>query len=169
MTAETSLAQRVLAGGRAIARAISLIDDEDARAAARSQTCSHTGRAYLIESRGLRGQEENALVDRLTAAIRRSGRSVGILAVDPTSPPSPGAVLGDHDEKLTRLMPACFIRNMARVVPRHYPFRIRRGTRRARRRGKDIHHHPTGRGRHHPHGRRVNRDARAGTETMRRR
>ncbi|MFN7980827.1 MAG: methylmalonyl Co-A mutase-associated GTPase MeaB [Vicinamibacterales bacterium] len=116
MTAETSLAQRVLAGDpRAIARAISLIDDEDARAAALiADLFAHTGRAYLIGVTGPPGAGKSTLVDRLTAAIRRSGRSVGILAVDPTSPFTGGAVLGDRLRMTAHAADAgVFIRSMA--------------------------------------------------------
>jgi LAO/AO transport system kinase len=55
-----------------------------------------TGRAYVVGVTGAPGVGKSTLVDRLTAAIRQSGQTVGIIAVDPTSPFSGGAVLGDR-------------------------------------------------------------------------
>ncbi|HZP47548.1 MAG TPA: methylmalonyl Co-A mutase-associated GTPase MeaB [Vicinamibacterales bacterium] len=97
MTA-ASLAHRVLAGDpRAIARAISLIEDEDPSSADLVRDIfSHTGRAYLVGVTGPPGAGKSTLVDRLVYEIRRSGQSVGVIAVDPTSPFSGGAVLGDR-------------------------------------------------------------------------
>jgi len=116
-----TLAERVLAGEpRAIARAISLIEDEDpASADLIGEIFSRTGRAYLIGVTGPPGAGKSTLVDRLVSAIRTQTpqsqqstqsqshepsavsvpgafRSVGVIAVDPTSPFSGGAVLGDR-------------------------------------------------------------------------
>jgi LAO/AO transport system kinase len=93
-----ALADRVLAGEpRAIARAISLVEDEGAAGAALvSSLFSHTGRAYLIGVTGPPGAGKSTLVDRLTAVLRQGGQTVGIVAVDPTSPFTGGAVLGDR-------------------------------------------------------------------------
>ena len=93
-----TLAERVLAGdSRAIARAISLIENEDPQAAALVKTIfGKTGRAYVIGVTGPPGAGKSTLVDRMTADIRGRGLSVGVLTVDPTSPFTGGAVLGDR-------------------------------------------------------------------------
>jgi len=98
MTATASLAERVLAGdSRSIARAISLIEDEaPAGAILIRDIYPRTGRAYLIGVTGPPGAGKSTLVDRLTTELRRGGQTVGIIAVDPTSPFTGGAILGDR-------------------------------------------------------------------------
>ena len=93
-----TLSERVLAGDvRAVARAISLVEDESADGAALIQKIfAHTGRAYLVGVTGPPGAGKSTLVDRLTTELRRRGETVGVLTVDPTSPFSGGAVLGDR-------------------------------------------------------------------------
>jgi LAO/AO transport system kinase len=93
-----ALSDRVMNGDpRAIARAISLIEDEAPEGA---ELIRHifprTGRAYLIGVTGAPGAGKSTLVDRLISELRRRGRSVGVVAVDPTSPFSGGAILGDR-------------------------------------------------------------------------
>ena len=106
----------VLAGDpRAIARAISLVEDEAAGAAALiGALYPRTGRAYLIGVTGAPGSGKSTLVDRLTAEIRRDGLTVGIIAVDPTSPFTGGAILGDR-VRMSAHAPdgGVFIRSMA--------------------------------------------------------
>jgi LAO/AO transport system kinase len=99
MTAAALLAERVLGGdARAVARAISLIEDEDpAGADVVRAIFAGTGKAYLIGVTGPPGAGKSTLVDRLTTELRRSKRArLGIIAVDPTSPFTGGAVLGDR-------------------------------------------------------------------------
>ena len=95
---ERALAARVLGGDlRAVSRAISLIEDgapEGARLI--RELFSHTGRAWVVGVTGPPGVGKSTLVDRVTRMFRSEGRRVGIVAVDPTSPFSGGAVLGDR-------------------------------------------------------------------------
>jgi LAO/AO transport system kinase len=111
-----SLSARVLQGDpRAIARAISLIEDE---AAAGAELVRHifgsTGRAYLVGITGSPGAGKSTLVDRLIAEFRRGGEAVGVVAVDPTSPFSGGAILGDRVRMQAHVADSgVFIRSMA--------------------------------------------------------
>ena len=93
-----ALAERVLRGEpRAIARAISLIEDESPAAPALLKALqSATGRATIVGITGPPGAGKSTLVDGLIRLLRDAGRSVGVIAVDPTSPFSGGAVLGDR-------------------------------------------------------------------------
>jgi LAO/AO transport system kinase len=112
----SSLAERVLADDpRAVARAISLIEDEDpAGADLIRDIFSHTGRAYLVGVTGPPGAGKSTLVDRLTKQFRGEGRKVGVIAVDPTSPFTGGAVLGDRVRMQAHAADeAVFIRSMA--------------------------------------------------------
>jgi LAO/AO transport system kinase len=114
--APASLSERVLLGDpRAVARAISLIEDEYPRGAeVVRQVFSRTGRAYLIGITGAPGAGKSTLVDRLIAELRRAGTSVGVVAVDPTSPFTGGAILGDRVRMQSHVADAgVFIRSMA--------------------------------------------------------
>jgi LAO/AO transport system kinase len=111
-----TLADRVLAGDpRAIARAISLVEDEDPGSAAlMCAIFSRTGQAYLIGVTGPPGAGKSTLVDRLIVEMRQAGLRVGVIAVDPTSPFTGGAVLGDRLRMQTHAADeAVFIRSMA--------------------------------------------------------
>jgi LAO/AO transport system kinase len=112
----TSLAERVRSGdARAIARAISLIEDEtDGAAALIRDIFPHTGRAYLVGVTGPPGAGKSTLVDRLAAETRKGAETVGVIAVDPTSPFTGGAILGDRLRMQAHAEdPDVFIRSMA--------------------------------------------------------
>jgi LAO/AO transport system kinase len=80
-----------------MARAISLIEDEAPAAAALVRDIfPHTGRTYLVGVTGPPGAGKSTLVDRLTTETRQAGETVGVIAVDPTSPFTGGAILGDR-------------------------------------------------------------------------
>jgi LAO/AO transport system kinase len=111
-----SLAERVLlADPRAVARAISLIEDEtEAGVALIRQIFARTGRAFVVGVTGPPGAGKSTLVDRLAATVRTSGDKVGIIAVDPSSPFSGGAILGDRIRMQVHARdPGVFIRSMA--------------------------------------------------------
>jgi len=93
-----SLADAVRQGDpRAIARAISVIENRDAGAEQLiRELFPHTGRALLVGVTGAPGTGKSSLVNSLAARYRAAGKSVGILAVDPTSPFTGGALLGDR-------------------------------------------------------------------------
>jgi LAO/AO transport system kinase len=94
----TDLSTRIAGGDpRAVARAISLVEDDgDAGRELVGRIYAQTGRAFLVGITGAPGTGKSTLVDRLITEIRRGGMKVGVIAVDPTSPFSGGAVLGDR-------------------------------------------------------------------------
>jgi LAO/AO transport system kinase len=82
---------------RALARAISFVENGRPEAPALlAALFPHAGRALVVGVTGPPGSGKSTLVDRLTAHLRRRGQKVGIIAVDPTSPFSGGAILGDR-------------------------------------------------------------------------
>jgi LAO/AO transport system kinase len=100
---------------RAVARAISLVEDglPEARRLL-AALFPHAGGAFVVGVTGPPGAGKSSLVDRLTAQLRRRGRTVGIVAVDPTSPFSGGAILGDRIRMQAHATdPGVFIRSMA--------------------------------------------------------
>jgi len=114
--APAPLVDRLLRGEpRAIARAISLIEDETPDGVELIRRIFRdTGRAYLVGVTGMPGAGKSTLVDRMIASLRAEGRSVGVVAVDPTSPFSGGAILGDRVRMQAHIAdPGVFIRSMA--------------------------------------------------------
>jgi GTPase len=110
------LVQRMLAGDRlALARLITRVENRlpDVRQILRD-VHERLGRAYVIGITGPPGAGKSTLVDRLTAALRADGAPVGIIAVDPSSPFTGGAVLGDRIRMQSHTLdPDVFIRSMA--------------------------------------------------------
>ena len=100
----SEIAERLLAGEqRALSRLITLLERGDPAAAeAMKVVDGHTGRAYTVGITGPPGAGKSTIVDQLTQLVRETGSTVGIIAVDPTSPFSGGAILGDRIRKIGR-------------------------------------------------------------------
>lgn len=114
--AAPTLTERLLAGDiRALARAISLVENETPEGAALiGKIYPKTGHAYLIGVTGPPGAGKSTLTDRLIAALRAAGKKVAVLCVDPTSPYSGGAILGDRVRMQSHASDTgVFIRSMA--------------------------------------------------------
>jgi LAO/AO transport system kinase len=114
--AEPTLAQRLLDGDRrALARAITLVEDDRPEGwELVKEIYPHTGRAEVVGFTGPPGVGKSTLIGAVTKARRAAGRSVGVLSIDPSSPFTHGALLGDRI-RLTEhfLDPGVFIRSMA--------------------------------------------------------
>jgi len=110
------LAARVLKGDiQAAAKLISLIEDREAAADALvAKLYRRTGKAHLVGVTGPPGAGKSTLVNRLVAYWRKQRRKVGVLAVDPSSPFTGGAVLGDR-VRMTEISrdKGVYIRSMA--------------------------------------------------------
>ena len=93
-----ALAPDVLSGHRrAVARALTAVENGAAGAAALTDALyPHTGRAWRVGVTGPPGAGNSTLTDRLVGAFRAQGRTVGVVAVDPSSPFTGGALLGDR-------------------------------------------------------------------------
>jgi LAO/AO transport system kinase len=112
----TQLVERMLAGDTlALPRLVSLVEDEsEAVADIMRRIGPHTGRAYCIGITGPPGTGKSTVVDKLTAIMREKELTVGIVAVDPSSPFSGGALLGDRIRMQQHYLdPGVFIRSMA--------------------------------------------------------
>jgi len=111
---ETLVAEVLASDRRAVARAISLVEDGGAELEALSAGIyERTGRAATIGLTGAPGVGKSTIATELVRAEREAGRSVAVLAVDPTSPYTGGALLGDRvrmQEHATD--PGVFIRSM---------------------------------------------------------
>lgn len=112
---KSSLIERVVAGDtRSIARAISKVEDGKDGAALMKEIFPHTGRGLIVGITGAPGAGKSSLVDKLALLYRGRNERVGIVAVDPSSPFSGGAILGDRIRmQALGLDPGVFIRSMA--------------------------------------------------------
>src|SRR5919202_366575 len=114
--ADETLAQRLLRGDkRALARAITLVESDDpAGWELVREVYPHTGKAAIVGLTGAPGSGKSTLIGALTRQRREAGRDVAVLSIDPSSPFTKGALLGDRI-RLTEhfLDPGVFIRSMA--------------------------------------------------------
>jgi LAO/AO transport system kinase len=113
---EKTLAERLLAGDkRALARAISLVEDDDPDGWERVRAVyPRTGRAAIVGLTGPPGVGKSTLIGALTKARREADRQVAVLSIDPSSPFTRGALLGDRIRLSEHFLdPGVFIRSMA--------------------------------------------------------
>jgi LAO/AO transport system kinase len=114
--AAAPLAERLLAGdGRALARAISLVENrEPAGDELVAEVFPRTGRARVIGFTGPPGVGKSTLIGAITGELREGESEVGVLSIDPSSPFTQGAVLGDRIRLADHFLdPGVFIRSMA--------------------------------------------------------
>ena len=110
------LVARVLAGDRlALARLMTLVENRAPELPdVMSRLYAHTGRAHVVGITGPPGAGKSTLADALITRLRAAGRRVGVVAVDPSSPFSGGAVLGDRIRMQAHFLdPGVFIRSLA--------------------------------------------------------
>ena len=115
-SAEASLAERVVAGDkRALARAISLVENRDPEGDRLvAELFPRTGNARVVGMTGPPGVGKSTLIGALTKELREAGRAVGVLSIDPSSPFTQGAMLGDRIRLAEHFLDAdVFIRSMA--------------------------------------------------------
>src|SRR4051812_6378395 len=113
---DEDLAQRLLDGDkRALARAISLVENDDPRGwQLVRDVYPKTGRAAIMGLTGAPGAGKSTLISALTKLRRAAGREVAVLSIDPSSPFTQGALLGDRIRLTDHFLdPGVFIRSMA--------------------------------------------------------
>jgi LAO/AO transport system kinase len=113
---DSTLAQRLLDGDRrALARAISLVEDDSPEGwELVKEVYPHTGKAAVFGFTGPPGVGKSTLIGALTKARREAGRTVGVLSIDPSSPFTHGALLGDRIRLSEHFLDrGVFIRSMA--------------------------------------------------------
>jgi LAO/AO transport system kinase len=111
----SDIAKKVLSGdSRAIARLITLSENSDPKAVdVMKNIHPKTGNAHVIGITGVMGSGKSTLISELTQEYRKQGKTVGIIAIDPTSPFSGGALLGDRIRMMNLAMDEdIFIRSM---------------------------------------------------------
>jgi len=111
-----NLTEEILKGSpRAIAKGISLVEDDGAKAQDMLRAIfPHTGRSTVIGITGSPGSGKSTLADQLISQIKKEDSRIGIIAVDPSSPFTGGAILGDRIRMMRHsLDPDIFIRSMA--------------------------------------------------------
>jgi len=111
-----ALAEKVLAGDvQAAARLISRIEDESPDALAEMDSLySHTGKGYIVGVTGAPGVGKSTLTDNLISYFRKQNKTVGVIAIDPTSALTGGALLGDRVRMQRHSTdPGVFIRSLA--------------------------------------------------------
>jgi LAO/AO transport system kinase len=114
--ADPTLAQRLLEGDRrALARAITLVEDDRPEGwDLVREVYPHTGEAAVVGFTGPPGVGKSTLIGALTKVRREAGRSVGVLSIDPSSPFTQGALLGDRIRLTEHFLDrGVFIRSMA--------------------------------------------------------
>jgi LAO/AO transport system kinase len=113
---DRTLAERLLDGDRrALARAISLVENDRPEGwELVKEVYAHTGRAAVVGFTGPPGVGKSTLIGALTKARRAAGRTVGVLSIDPSSPFTQGALLGDRIRLSEHFLDqGVFIRSMA--------------------------------------------------------
>lgn len=110
------LAKEIIKGNPiAIARGISLVENESSKVQeVIKKIFPYTGRSIIVGITGAPGSGKSTLADKLIGVLKKEGKKIGIVAVDPSSPFSGGAILGDRIRMMSHSTdPEIFIRSMA--------------------------------------------------------